>query len=126
MFVTNRSDPDTAMPSGPFNPEMSDAFTIAPDVVYSPIVPSRIRDKQVRSGHRDANGAVQPRDQRCVHAAPDVVYSPIVPEEVRDKQIRTGHRNARRHDSAPRSAMRSRLRPTLCIRQSSRDRSPHR
>jgi len=37
-FVTNRSEPDTAMPSGMFSPEISAAFTVAPEVVYSPIV----------------------------------------------------------------------------------------
>jgi hypothetical protein len=30
-FVTNRSDPDTAMPRGSPNPETSDAFTVAPE-----------------------------------------------------------------------------------------------
>ena len=37
-FATNTSDPDTAMPSGSTNPETSEAFTVAPDVVYAPIV----------------------------------------------------------------------------------------
>jgi hypothetical protein len=30
----------TAIPHGPFNPVISEAFTVAPEVVYSPIVPS--------------------------------------------------------------------------------------
>ena len=49
MFVTNRFDPDTAM-LATNNPVTSEAFTVAPEVVYSPIVPvTEIRDKQVRS-----------------------------------------------------------------------------
>ena len=38
-FTTNRSDPDTARPTGVFNPVTNEAFTVAPEVVYSPIVP---------------------------------------------------------------------------------------
>jgi hypothetical protein len=36
--VTKRSDPDTAMADGSFSPEMSEASTVAPEVVYWPIV----------------------------------------------------------------------------------------
>jgi hypothetical protein len=38
-LVTNTFPPDTAMPVGPFNPTISEAFTVAPEVVYSPTVP---------------------------------------------------------------------------------------
>ena len=48
-------------------PRDQEAFTVAPDVVYSPIVPCSIRDKQVRSGHGKAKRVIQPRDQRGVH-----------------------------------------------------------
>ncbi len=40
-MATKVSDPDTAMPSGPLIPEMSEALTVVPDVVYSSIVPPR-------------------------------------------------------------------------------------
>ncbi len=36
--MTNRSDPDTAMPYGELSPKSSDAFIVAPDVLYSPIL----------------------------------------------------------------------------------------
>jgi hypothetical protein len=39
MFATNRSERDTAMPAGMLNPEIRAGFTVAPEVVYSPIVP---------------------------------------------------------------------------------------
>ena len=39
VFETNRSEPETAMPTGPLNPETKAGFTVAPEVVYSPIVP---------------------------------------------------------------------------------------
>ena len=43
------------MPPGWSNPETSEAFTVAPEVVYSPIVSvATVRDKQIRSRHRDA------------------------------------------------------------------------
>ena len=41
-LATNKSEPDTAMPIGPLNPEINEAFTVAPEVVYSPIVPPPI------------------------------------------------------------------------------------
>ena len=40
MFATKMSDPDTAMPVGLLSPEMSEALTVVPEVVYSPIVPA--------------------------------------------------------------------------------------
>ena len=36
LLTTNRSEPDTAIPMGSFNPVSSDALTVAPEVVYSP------------------------------------------------------------------------------------------
>lgn len=38
-FVTNRSEPSTAMSNPSVTPVISEAFTTAPEVVYSPIVP---------------------------------------------------------------------------------------
>ena len=37
-FVTKRSEPETAMPNGLFSRLMSEALTVAPEVVYSPTV----------------------------------------------------------------------------------------
>lgn len=38
-LVTNRFEPETAIPDGPkLNPEIKEAFTVVPEVVYSPIV----------------------------------------------------------------------------------------
>ena len=84
------------MPNGPFNPETSEAFTTAPDVVYSPIVPlTVIRDKQVRSRHGNAIRITQPRDQRGVHDCPRRgVFANRAVAVIRDKQVRSGHGNA--------------------------------
>ena len=38
-FATNRFEPDTAISDGSNRPEISEAFTVAPEVVYSPTVP---------------------------------------------------------------------------------------
>jgi len=39
-FVTNKSDPEMAIPNGPDRPEIRDALMVFPDVSYSPIVPA--------------------------------------------------------------------------------------
>ena len=68
---------------------------MAPEVVYSPIVPARVRDKDVRPGHRDADGQLSPEMSEALTVAPEVVYSPIVPVPlVRDKDIRPRYRDA--------------------------------
>jgi hypothetical protein len=38
-LVTNKFPPETAMPCGRLSPETSAGSTVAPEVVYSPIVP---------------------------------------------------------------------------------------
>jgi hypothetical protein len=38
---TGDADPERTTLSGPSNPEISEALTVAPEVVYSPIVPDR-------------------------------------------------------------------------------------
>jgi hypothetical protein len=39
-LTTNRSEPDTAMPTGPpLKPKINEAFTVVPEVVYSPMMP---------------------------------------------------------------------------------------
>jgi hypothetical protein len=47
--VTNRSEPDTAIAMGtvPGTVEMSDAFTVAPEVVYSPTLPLSVPGMKV-------------------------------------------------------------------------------
>ncbi len=37
--MTKRSDPEMAIPIRFASPETSEAFTVAPEVVYSPILP---------------------------------------------------------------------------------------
>jgi hypothetical protein len=65
------------MPSGKLNPEISEAFTVAPEVVYSAIVPASklanracalAHDEQIRSRNRNALWLTKPRDQRGIHA----------------------------------------------------------
>ena len=48
------------MPWGLFSPEMSEAFTVAPEVVYSPTVYQLtvVRDKKIRPRYCDAEGAI--------------------------------------------------------------------
>jgi len=41
MRLEGSGTPTIAMPSGPSNPEISEEFTVAPEVVYSPIVPMK-------------------------------------------------------------------------------------
>ena len=51
MRLEGSGTPTIAMPSGPSNPEISEEFTAAPEVVYSPIVlaklplPKKVRDE---------------------------------------------------------------------------------
>jgi len=53
------------MSIAPLSPGISAGFTVAPEVVYSPIVSfGTVHDKQVACGHRDAFRENQPRDQR--------------------------------------------------------------
>ena len=66
----------------------SEALTVAPEVVYSPIVPVHVfatnmspPDTATRSG------SINPVTSEALTVAPEVVYSPIVPAVVRDEQI---------------------------------------
>ena len=38
-FTANSFEPEIAIPVGKLNPAIKEAFTVAPEVVYSPIVP---------------------------------------------------------------------------------------
>jgi hypothetical protein len=55
---------------GTSNPEISEAFTVAPEVVYSPIV-LLFRFETNRSDPDTAIpiGIAQPRDQGCIHGS---------------------------------------------------------
>ena len=55
---------------GCFSPVTSEAFTVAPEVVYSPIVPMPSSRQTDSSGHRDACRVAQPRDERGVDRRP--------------------------------------------------------
>src|SRR5690348_1071882 len=76
-LVTNRSEPDTAMPAGAFN-EISEAFTVAPEVVYSPIVPARFATNRSEPDTAMADGEFNPEISEVFTVAPDVVYAPTV------------------------------------------------
>jgi hypothetical protein len=76
------------MPSGEINPEIKTGFTVAPEVVYSPIQPVPIGGQGVeqlfttnRSEPETAipNGELNPEIKAGFTGAPEVVYSPIVP-----------------------------------------------
>ena len=57
-LATNRSEPETAMPTGPISPEgpISAAFTVAPAVVYAPIVSAFPFTTKIVSPARDPLG----------------------------------------------------------------------
>lgn len=69
-----------ARPVGPFNPEISEAFTVAPDVVYSPIVslPKFVTNK-CDPNTAIERGPLNPDISDAFTVAPKVVYLPIVP-----------------------------------------------
>src|SRR5579863_10081681 len=71
----------TAMPIGPANPETREAFTVAPDVVYSPIVPALIlvTNRSDPDRARSSGVPLNPEIMEAFTVAPDVVYWPIVP-----------------------------------------------
>jgi len=88
-----------AMPPGPFNPEISAEFTVAPAVVYSPIVPLAPQSFGTNRSEPEIAMPVgaQPRDQRGVHRRPGGgVFADRASSDVCDKQIRARDRNARR------------------------------
>jgi hypothetical protein len=68
-----------AMPSGTPNPEISAAFTVAPAVVYSPIVPVSFVTKRSEPDTAMSMGELNPEISDAFTVAPAVVYSPIVP-----------------------------------------------
>ena len=68
------------MPQGSFNPETREAFTVAPDVVYSPIVPlPKFVTNRFDPDTAMPIGQFNPETREAFTVAPDVVYSPIVP-----------------------------------------------
>ena len=85
------------MPWGSLSPEMSEALTVAPEVVYSPIVPApKFVTKMSDPDTAMPSGSLSPEMSEALTVAPEVVYSPIVSAyDVRDKNVRPGHRDAR-------------------------------
>ena len=77
-----------------YNPEISEAFTVAPEVVYSPIVPLSFVTNRFPPDTAMPSGYAKPEISEAFTVAPEVVYSPIVPPCVRDKQIPSRHRDA--------------------------------
>ena len=75
------------MPKGPFNPVMSEAFTVAPEVVYSPIVPSpKFVTKRFDPDMAMSPGRFNPEMSEAFTVAPEVVYSPTVPSSSSKRQ----------------------------------------
>ena len=75
-FVTNRFDPDTAMPHGPLNPETREAFTLPPTWYIRQSCSPYL---EFATNRFDPDTAmpyafVQPRDQRGVHRLPPTWY----------------------------------------------------
>ena len=68
------------MPRGSFNPEMSEAFTVAPEIVYSPTVPPlELTTKRFDPDTAMPVGDISPVMSEAFTVAPEVVYSPTVP-----------------------------------------------
>ena len=91
-FVTLRAEVVTQMPPGVSSPETSEAFTVRPEVVYSPIVsPYGSVTKRSVPAIAMPVGKIDTETREALTVAPEVVYSPIVlrPPEVRDKQVRS-------------------------------------
>ena len=93
VFTTNRSEPDTAMPKGVVNPEMSDAFTVAAEVVYSPtpLLPPPAPSFTTKRSEPDTAipvGLFKPEISVAFTVAPEVVYSPIMPRKLFTTNIR--------------------------------------
>ena len=68
------------MPSGESSPVISEALTVAPEVVYSPIVPLWVATYKLVPEAAMAQGPpATPVISEAFTIAPEVVYSPIVP-----------------------------------------------
>ncbi len=68
------------MPPGWLSPEISEAFTSAPDVVYSEIVcPMEFATNRSCPDTAMASGLPNPEIREAFTSAPDVVYSLTVP-----------------------------------------------
>src|SRR5207302_2558988 len=87
----------TAIATGPFNPETRAAFTVAPEVVYSPIVPladpkvPKLVTNKFPPDTAMPLGKFNPETSAGLTVAPEVVYSPIVP--VADPKMPSSVRN---------------------------------
>ena len=78
-LVTNRSEPDTAMPTGPRPKlEINEAFTVVPEVVYSPIVPTVLATNRLsaRAAQLDSNPSRTAASH--VHGYLQSAYAPLI------------------------------------------------
>jgi hypothetical protein len=79
LFTTNKSEPDTAIPLGSVNPDISAGFTVSPEVVYSPTVAATLfTTNKSEPDTAIAVGRLNPDISAGFTVAPEVVYSPIV------------------------------------------------
>ena len=75
------------MPAGSFNPVISEAFTVAPEVVYSPIVPlTEFETKRFDPDTAMLNVSFNPVISEAFTVVPEVVYSPISSEPGSEQQ----------------------------------------
>src|SRR5256885_46615 len=79
MFGGGVVHPPT-IPTGPFNPEIKAALTVAPEVVYSPIVPLfKFETNRFPPDNARPVGLLNPEIKALLTVAPVVaLYSPIV------------------------------------------------
>ena len=80
--VGDSSGTEDAMtrPIGKFNPEIKAGLTVAPEVVYSPIVPlPEFATNSLPPDKAMPAGPFNPEIKAGLTVAPEVVYSPIVP-----------------------------------------------
>ena len=71
------------MGQGALNPEISEAFTVAPEVVYSPtVLPPLFATNRSDPETAIPRGALNPEISEAFTVEPEVVYSPTVPLSV--------------------------------------------
>jgi hypothetical protein len=78
-FTANRSEPDTAKYDAVNGSEISEGFTVAPEVVYLPITPLSFMTNRSEPDTTMAAGPFNPEISEAFTVAPEVVYSPTVP-----------------------------------------------
>jgi len=77
-FATNRCDPETAIEVSPPSPVMSEALTVAPEVVHSPIVVPAATNRS-DPDTASTGWALSPDKNEASIGAPEDPYSPTRP-----------------------------------------------